>query len=224
MRIIGIQSSPKGRNSVTLRLLKAAMEGAEEAGAETEIIDVTKLKINYCIGCVSCYSKGVCAQKKDDFKDVWEKVLAADGIILSSPNYVDSVTGQMKTLMDRMTNTVHEQLFDGKYGFSISTAGGSNADLVANYMNAYILKSGGFVTGSVFGANSQGPTWLEDEEKKAREAGKELAIAIKEKKIYPEQDASHKDFRKHFGMTLKFNKDRWQHNYQHWIEKGWIKA
>ena len=44
MKIIGIQSSPKGKNSNTLKLLNAAMEGAAEAGAETEIIDVTKLQ------------------------------------------------------------------------------------------------------------------------------------------------------------------------------------
>lgn len=224
MKIIGIQSSPKGKNSNTLRLLKAAMEGAAEAGAETEIIDITKLKINYCLGCVSCYNKGECAQKKDDFKQVWDQVLAAEGIILSSPNYVDNVTGQMKTLLDRMTNTVHEQLFDGKYGFAISTTGGSNADLVVNYLNAYITKSGGNAIGGVFAAASQGETWLDDAEKKARAMGRDLVQAIKEKRAYPEQDASHKDFRKRFGVTLKFNKDRWQHNYEHWIEKGWIKA
>ena len=224
MKIIGIQSSPKGKNSNTLKLLNAAMEGAAEAGAETEIIDVTKLQINYCLGCVSCYSKGVCAQKKDDFSQVWEKILAADGIILSSPNYVDSVTGQMKTLLDRMTNTVHEQLFDGKYGFSISTAGGPSADLVANYLNTYFTKSGGNAIGIVFASNSQGATWLEDGEKKARDMGKELAKSIREKKAYPAQDAVHKEFRKSFGMTLKFNKDRWQHNYEHWVEKGWIKV
>ena len=137
---------------------------------------------------------------------------------------MDSVTGQMKTLLDRMTNTVHEQLFDGKYGFSISTAGGPSADLVANYLNAYFTKSGGNAIGIVFASNSQGATWLEDGEKKAREMGKELAKSIKEKKAYPEQDACHKEFRKNFGMTLKFNKDRWQHNYEHWVEKGWIKA
>jgi multimeric flavodoxin WrbA len=50
MKIIGIQSSPKGKNSVTLMLLNAAMEGAKEAGAEVEMIDITKLRINYCKG------------------------------------------------------------------------------------------------------------------------------------------------------------------------------
>ena len=45
MKIVGIQSSPRGKNSNTLKLLDAALNGASEAGAEIEAIDVAKLKI-----------------------------------------------------------------------------------------------------------------------------------------------------------------------------------
>jgi len=45
MKIVGISSSPRGQNSNTLKLLDAALEGAKEAGAEVESIDVAKLKI-----------------------------------------------------------------------------------------------------------------------------------------------------------------------------------
>ncbi len=98
MKIIAIQSSPKRKNSNTLKLIEAALEGAREAGAETEIIDITRFKINYCKGCVTCYKDGICHQK-DDYNAIKEKILEADGIILSSPNYIDNITAQLKTLI-----------------------------------------------------------------------------------------------------------------------------
>jgi len=63
MKIVGIQSSPRGKNSNTLKLLNAALDGAAEDGAEVEIIDVAKLKIQYCNACNSC-QETVCAQSK----------------------------------------------------------------------------------------------------------------------------------------------------------------
>ncbi|MGE5556916.1 MAG: flavodoxin family protein, partial [Caulobacteraceae bacterium] len=199
------------------------MEGAKQAGAETEIIDITKLRINFCKGCINCYKRGKCAQN-DDFSNVFDKLVNADGIIFSSPNYIDNVTGQFKVLLDRMANAIHEQLFDGKYGFSIVTAGGGGDDLVLAYMNNFITKTGGTAIGEVSALASQGPAGMEAAAKKANLLGNELVRAIREKKLYPEQEAAHKSFRERFSYTLKANKDNWAHNYEHWIQKGWIKG
>ncbi len=223
MKIIAITSSPKGKNSLTLKLVNAALEGAGEAGAETEIIDVTKHQINYCIGCVSCYKNGRCVQK-DELNDILAKIVAADGIIYSSPNYIDGVTAQLKTLLDRSANVIHEQLFDGKYGFSLTTAGGGGDEQVLNVMNSFITKGGGYVIGSASFMASQGPEGMEAGIKKSKALGKDLATAIKEKREYPEQEAEHRQWKNRFAVSVKFNKDRWAHNYQHWVEKGWIKA
>mgnify|MGYP005831996485 CR=1 FL=1 len=221
MKIVGIQSSPRGKNSTTLKLLEAAMEGARESGAETEIIDITRLKIYYCKGDISCYKTGCCPQK-DDFPEVLEKMLQADGIIFSSPNYITNVTAQFKTMLDRMGNVIHEQRFDGKYGFSITTAGGPELDFIIKIMNDFIITSGGNVTGSVGYSQSQGPAGMETALKKAKEAGKDLAIAINEKRRYPDQEAFHKEWRERFGQSVKMFKEHWAHNYEYWLEKGWI--
>ena len=117
MKIVGILSSPRGKKSNTLKLMDAALDGAADAGAQVEVIDVAKLTIKFCTACDSCHEKGECSIK-DDFNFVMEKILAADGIILSSPNYITNVTAQLKTLFDRSPLMVHEQLFEGKYGFS----------------------------------------------------------------------------------------------------------
>jgi hypothetical protein len=51
-----------------------------------------------------------------------------------------------------------------------------------------------------------------------------MVSAIKEKRHYPEQESTHAEWRKAFSLSVKYNKEKWAHNYQHWVEKGWLKA
>ena len=221
MKIVGIQSSPRGKQSNTLKLLDAALNGALEVGAEGEAIDVTKLNIKYCTACDSCHETGVCSIK-DDFNVVLEKLLAADGLIWSSPNYIKNVTAQLKTLFDRSPLIVHEQLFDGKYGFSLTTAGSGEVDFVLDIMNNYMINCGGIVIGGVGCAIAQGPSALLAAIEKSQEMGKDLVEAIKKKRQYPEQEDAHKAWRERFKYVLIANKDHWTHNCDYWAEKGWI--
>ena len=60
MKIIGINGSPRGDQSRTRRLVQAVLDGATEAGAETELIDVSTYDLKYCTGCGVCYAQGEC--------------------------------------------------------------------------------------------------------------------------------------------------------------------
>ena len=51
-------------------------------------------------------------------------MMDADGIVLGSPNYINQVTAQLKTVLDRMADSIHCQSFAGKYGCGVCTAGG----------------------------------------------------------------------------------------------------
>ncbi|OPY26255.1 MAG: Iron-sulfur flavoprotein [Methanocella sp. PtaU1.Bin125] len=223
MKIIAISASPKGKASNTLKLLEAAADGAKEAGADVEIVDVTKLKVNFCRGDSSCYRTGSCFQD-DDYADLKEKIVAADGIVLSAPNYIDNVPAQLKVVLDRSANFIHEQLLDGKYGFTIVTSGSPNYEMVLDMMDNFIAKSGGLRTGRLGLAMAHGPDAAVAAGKKAREMGKDLAQAIKEKRAYPEQVSEHKKWKDQFAVTVKFNKENWKHNYDLWVSKGWIKV
>ncbi|MCD1295389.1 iron-sulfur protein [Methanocella sp. CWC-04] len=221
MKVIGIIASPRGKNSSTLRLLEAAIEGAYQAGAEVEIVDITKFRINYCKGCGSCYSKGECSQE-DDFSYVMDKILDSDGIIFGSPNYIDSVTAQMKTLMDRMSDAKHCQLLDGKYGLTISTTGGGGEEMVIRYMNDFLIGCGATVIGGVGAAVGRDPPSINAAMEKAFMMGKDLVSAFSEKRVYPEQEVIHRIFRENFGPTIRVNKEKWAHDYLHWVQKGWV--
>ena len=100
MKVLGICASPRGSKSTTRKLVQAALDGAEKSGAATELIDVCKLDIKYCNACQACFKTGKCVHK-DDFQGLYEKILAADGLVWGSPNYFHTVTAQLKTIIDR---------------------------------------------------------------------------------------------------------------------------
>ena len=222
MKIIGISSSPKAKASNTLKLLNAALEGAREAGAETELMDVAKLKINFCKGDSSCYKTGKCFQD-DEYCTFLGRIVEADGVIFSAPNYIDNIPAQLKVAFDRSANFIHEQLLDGKYGFVIATSGSPNFGYAVKAMEDFMQKSGGICTGNVTLAMAHGPDAAAAAEKKARDMGKDLVAAMKEKRAYPQQAAAHQAWKDQFATTVKFNKENWKHNYDLWVSRGWLK-
>jgi multimeric flavodoxin WrbA len=219
MKILGINASPRGSNSQTLRLVEAVLNGAKSAGAEVELIDVCKLKIEYCNGCQVCFKKGVCIHE-DDFQGLYDKMLASDGLVWGSPNYLHGVTAQMKTLVDRMADAIHCQLLTGKYSCAVAT-GGSNSDQVTEYLSGIILNFGSFVTGNVGAKMSEGPKALEAAEKKAFELGKSMAGDISSKRDYIEQREMQEENRVYFKRLVKMHQKDWEHEYEYWNRLNW---
>ncbi len=219
MKILGICASPRGSKSTTLRQVQALLNGAKEAGAEVELVDVCDLDIKFCNACQACFKTGVCVHK-DDFQGLYDKILAADGLVWGAPNYFRSVTAQMKTLIDRMADAVHCQLLSGKYCASVAT-GGSNYDQVTTYLDGLMITFGAFVTGSAGVVMSQGPAAMEEAERKAYALGKSLAEDIRIKRDYTEQRLMQKEIREHFKALVKMNKESWEHEYEHWNRLNW---
>lgn len=107
MKILGISCGRKMGN--TEILLKEALMGAEEMGAEVELVRLQDLNLKPCTGCNACVvnlfekgGSGDCVIRDDDFKFIDEKILECDGIIIGSPIYEKSPSGQLKILNDRM--------------------------------------------------------------------------------------------------------------------------
>jgi len=99
MRVLGIMGSPRQQSNTDI-LLDKALEGAREAGAETEKVLVSKLKISPCLEIYACVKDGKCPVK-DDMQLLYEKLLEADHVILASPIFFYSITAQAKALVDR---------------------------------------------------------------------------------------------------------------------------
>ena len=96
MKIVAIVGSPHGAKGSTARLTRIVLEGAESEGAQIEMLFLKGNTVLPCLGCDVCHKKGNCPQK-DSFEEILEKVRSADGLVLGSPNYIFSVSAQMKT-------------------------------------------------------------------------------------------------------------------------------
>lgn len=99
MKILGICGSPRRRGNTAV-LLKEALKGAQETGAEVEEIVLRDKTISPCLEIYGCKTDGQCVIK-DDFQEVAEKMIQADAIILASPIFFYTVSAHTKMLIDR---------------------------------------------------------------------------------------------------------------------------
>ena len=81
-------------------LAKKFMEGAKEAGHEVEFISLKDKNIAFCKGCMACAKLKKCIIK-DGAIEIADKMCEADVIVWSTPIYYYSVSGSMKTMIDR---------------------------------------------------------------------------------------------------------------------------
>ncbi len=99
MKILAISFSPR-KNGNTVAMLGKALAGAAGEGAETELYSVAGKNIQPCDGCWDCMKAGKC-HIKDDAPELFEKIMAADGLILGTPVYFWGMTAQAKAVIDR---------------------------------------------------------------------------------------------------------------------------
>ncbi len=105
MKIIAINGSPR-KNGNTGILLNKALEGAASNGAETEMLHLYDFNYKGCKSCFACKlingnSYGHCSIN-DEISPILKKINNSDAIILGSPIYLGSITGEMKSFMERL--------------------------------------------------------------------------------------------------------------------------
>ena len=104
MKVLALNGSPRMKASSTYHMLKPLLEGMEGAGAETELIHIRKLNLEFCIGCYTCWVRtpGVCIHKdKDRMAAVLESFNSANLVVFGTPLYQFTMSGIMKTFIDR---------------------------------------------------------------------------------------------------------------------------
>ncbi len=103
-KVIAINGSPR-RNGNTAELLQQALKGAQEAGAETELVNLYSLNFKGCISCFYCKRKdkehGTCAMR-DDLSPVIERIKEADALIMGAPVYFMNLSSGMMAFIERL--------------------------------------------------------------------------------------------------------------------------
>ena len=125
MKIIAVNGSPR-KNWNTHILLEKCLDGAKEMGAETELINLYDINFKGCTGCYACKRKGITLTKcamKDDLEPILQKIVECDALILGSPVYYSSVTGEMKSFLERLLFPYASyELEPSSFGKKIKTA------------------------------------------------------------------------------------------------------
>jgi multimeric flavodoxin WrbA len=108
--VLVISTSLRAKSNSDI-LTECLIAGAEDAGHEVEHISLKGKDLKFCIGCLACQKTQKCVQK-DDAVWIAEKVKEADTLVFATPIYYYEMSGQMKTLLDRMN-----PLFPSDYRF-----------------------------------------------------------------------------------------------------------
>lgn len=115
LKAIFVNGSPR-KNKNTAQMLQSAMRGAQEAGAEAELIHLYSIDFKGCKSCFACKIKnsktnGVCALR-DDLRPILERCRQADVIVLGSPVYYSYPTGEMRSFMERLMFPIGTYLYE----------------------------------------------------------------------------------------------------------------
>lgn len=108
--ILVISTSLRAKSNSDI-LTKRLVAGIKDAGHVVENISLKGKTIGFCIGCLACQKTQKCVLK-DDAIEIAEKVKDADTLVFVTPIYYYEMSGQMKTLLDRLN-----PLFPSDYKF-----------------------------------------------------------------------------------------------------------
>ena len=102
MKILILNGSPRP-NGNTAAMVRTYAEGASEAGHTVHIVNVCQKKIAGCLACEYCHTKGggKCIQQ-DDMQEIYPVLEEAEMIVLASPIYYHSFTGQLQCAINRI--------------------------------------------------------------------------------------------------------------------------
>ena len=131
-RVLIISTSLRGGSNSEI-LARECERGAKDAGLDVEYISLKGKNIQFCIGCLSCQSKGNCVIS-DDVATIMEKVKAAESIVFATPIYYYEMSGQMKTLLDRL-NPLYPTDYAFQNVYMIATAAESGKDTFTKAYN-----------------------------------------------------------------------------------------
>ena len=105
MKLLAINGSPRKRWN-TATLLEKALEGAASRGAETELVHLYDLDFKGCVSCFACKTPGGASYGRcavgDGLKRVLDEVPRVDALLVGSPVYLGSVTGETQSFLERL--------------------------------------------------------------------------------------------------------------------------
>lgn len=188
MKVLGIVGSYRRKGNTEL-LVREALRGAEELGAQVDLLFLRELDVRPCDGCYSCRRKGIC-HIRDDMQKVYIKLLDSQGIIFGTPVYMRSMCGQMKVFLDRITALGYPvRRLANRVGGVITVAERTGHSLTNGIFQFFFSSHRMIATDHVSGLAREKGEILKDSHamKAARELGKQMVLLIQSRFAFPEE-------------------------------------
>ncbi|RZN40517.1 MAG: flavodoxin family protein [Methanosarcinales archaeon] len=166
INLLGISGSP--RLASTDQVVKDALDYASQKhAAQTEYITLHKRTIGFCKHCDFCVRKREGCIQKDGMEEIYEKLLWADAMLIGTPVYQGTLSGQTKTMLDRLRALVARDpaALRNKAGAAAAVGGdriGGQELAIRSILDFYVISEMLPVGGGSFGANLGGTFWSKD--------------------------------------------------------------
>jgi multimeric flavodoxin WrbA len=146
-KVLMIDGSFRKKN--TYGLLLQIEKILKARGIEVEIINLFDYQIDDCKGCEACVNHKACSMT-DDMPRLREKILDSDGVVMSSPVYVNGVTSRFKTFADRTNGWIHKPEMAGIPVLFVTTTTFSGIKEIKQFFLSYAnilgVRKGGFIS------------------------------------------------------------------------------
>lgn len=134
MKILVIHGSPRRGNTwEILNLVKEKIDN--QVDIEYDILELSKVKLETCIGCFNCILR---TEKKcphfDVMKNITQRIEDSDAMIITSPVYSLQISGILKNFIDHMSYNFHRPKYFTKKAFIVTTTAGVSEKKIANYL------------------------------------------------------------------------------------------
>ena len=154
--ILGLGGSLR-EGSTTTQALRIALAGAQAAGAHTRLIDLAAFRLPYFDGTYTL--DGYTDAERDAVTTLLEWVAGAQGLILASPTYHNTISGAVKNALEllEVDNEDGPGRFEGKVVGLLTVQGGTSGTgnntlttmlLAARAMHAWVAPTMVSVPGS----------------------------------------------------------------------------
>jgi multimeric flavodoxin WrbA len=137
--VLGIVGSPNPEG-LTNQLVLAALKGAAEAGATTELIQLSEYVVAACKDCLPwvCADNLKCTFEDEAFESLSQKILSCSALVLGTPVYWWDTSGLVKYLILKMFRVYARSApLQGLPAFGLAIAGGTGNGLISGLRPVY---------------------------------------------------------------------------------------
>ncbi len=133
MKNVLIINSTFRRGGNSEALAEQFSKGAVEAGHNVQTVNLRDMELIFCVGCLSCLKTGKCVHN-DGVNALLPAVQNADVLVFATPVYYYSVSGQLKTFLDRL-NPLYGQDNRFKEVYLLTTSAESDKSAMEGTIN-----------------------------------------------------------------------------------------